>query len=798
MKKCIVLLALCFVIRNALLAQVVNDTLMHRQWQASWIAHKHEDLKSYVVLHFRKNFELTSIPEHFSINVSADNRYKLYVNGKYISNGPARSDVMHWNFETIDIAPYLHTGTNLIAAVVWNFGEDMPWAQMSSKTGFIIQGNTPLTQTVNTNNTWKVYENKAYKPLPADNKKLQTFFVVGAGEIVDGREYPWNWEQTTFDDSAWKKATVLEKGMPYGVGSGAAWYLTPRTIPRMEESKQQFYSIRKITGTNASTFSEYFIREKGSQVIPPNQHITLLIDQGNETVAYPIINTNGGKDAIITLTYAEALIDANRKKGNRNEIEDKKIIGNQDIFILNGDENIVYTPLTFRTFRYVEMDITTKDDPLTLSSFTSIYTGYPFEEKASFVCEEDKSLSDVWKIGYRTARLCAGETYYDCPYYEQLQYTGDTRIQALISLYVTGDDRLMRKAIMDYDNSMISKGLTQSRYPSNIAQIIPTFSLFWVSMIHDYHMHRKDDAFIKSFMPNIDRVLSWYEQKLDAKNGMLGPLPWWCFVDWPPQWSWNNTLQMGGVPDGVINGNSSIISFQYVYTLRQAAALHNAYGDKLKANHYSKLADNIANSAYKLCYDNAKGLVADSPSKKEYSQHAGIMAVLANGVSEKDAQKLLINTMANSSITQATYYFKFYQTLALMKTGMADKYYSTLQPWKDMVNLGLTTFAEKPEPTRSDCHAWSASPNYFLLSTICGINPSAPGFSHVEIAPAMDQLNHIAGKMPHPYGMIEVDFTKKGNQIDAVISLPKNLSGTFKWRGKKVLLKSGMQNVKLF
>jgi hypothetical protein len=88
----------------------------------------------------------------------------------------------------------------------------------------------------------------------------------------------------------------------------------------------------------------------------------------------------------------------------------------------------------------------------------------------------------------------------DCPYYEQMQYIGDTRIQALISLYVSGDDRLMRNAIEQFDDSRIPEGLTFSRYPSNIIQLYPGFSLFWVAMVHDYHRHRPDSTFTQRFL----------------------------------------------------------------------------------------------------------------------------------------------------------------------------------------------------------------------------------------------------------------------------------------------------------
>ena len=238
----------------------------------------------------------------------------------------------------------------------------------------------------------------------------------------------------------------------------------------------------------------------------------------------------------------------------------------------NGQKR-TFRPLWFRTYRYLQLTVETKGDTLVLDDLVGKFTGYPFVEKAQFTAGTsmpgastpgDTTLKTIWNVGWRTAQLCAGETYFDCPYYEQLQYTGDTRIQALISLYVTGDDRLMRKAILDYDHSRFNDGLTQSRYPSADFQVIPTFSLFWVCMIHDYWMHRQDDAFVKSMLPGIVSVLNWHEQRI-AKTGLNGPLEWWNFVDWA---DWKNAKAeiAGGVPAGARNGGSSILTLQQAYT----------------------------------------------------------------------------------------------------------------------------------------------------------------------------------------------------------------------------------------
>ena len=156
----------------------------------------------------------------------------------------------------------------------------------------------------------------------------------------------------------------------------------------------------------------------------------------------------------------------------------------------------------------------------------------------------------------------------------------------------------------------------------------------------------------------------------------------------------------------------------------------------------------------------------------------------------------LLNT---SGIGQVTFFYRFYLVQAMKRAGMANQYIEQLGPWRNMLDMGLTTFAEKPEPTRSDCHAWSASPNYDFLATICGIMPSAPGFRKVNIAPALGPLSWIKASMPHPNGMIymELQRAQPGKGIKGKIELPEKLSGTFYWEGKEIELHEGKQAIQL-
>ncbi len=762
----------------------INPLLLNNHWNAQWITHPNASVLEYGVFHFRKNFKLTDVPSEFIIHVSADNRYRLFVNGVPVSFGPARGDLANWYYESIDIAGFLKPGNNLLASVVWNFGEEKPWAQISLKTAFIVQGNQNAEQIINTDASWKVIQNNSYKPYTENTQKLGEFIVIGPGDELNAALYPWDWEEENHQDQQWPEARVLDQGHPRGVGTDINWVLTPRLIPALEQKFQRFASVRQTSGQSAP---KGFIEGKSKWTIPANQKISILFDQAVLTTGYPELNVSMGNGSQIKLVYAEALFDSLGNKGNRNIIEGKQIKGYADLFIPDGGHERIFRPLWFRTWRYLELEIETKNEPLIINDFTSEFVVYPLAEIASFNSDQE-ILNRIWNTGWRTARLCANETFYDCPYYEQLQYIGDTRIQALISLYVSGDDRLVRNALLQFDGSRFSEGLTQSRYPSASPQVIPPFSLFWVNMVHDYWTLREDPDFIKSFLPGIDSVLNWFIQRIDPDTGLLGKVEYWNFVDWTDEWPWINEKRIGGVPlGGRFDGQSSILTMQLAYALERASALNEHYGKPEQARKYKELAEKLGRGVFEKCWDESRRYLSDTPDKTDFSAHAQILGVLTNAIREADQKAIIERVLSDPNLIQPTLYFRFYLTQAMKKTGLADRYLKTLGPWKSMLDNGLSTFAEKQDPTRSDCHAWSASPNYDFLATVAGIRPASPGFKTLEMKPAFGELKFIKGQMPHPLGMILFDLKRpKNGGVQGTVTLPKGLSGTFVWKNKIV------------
>ena len=765
--------------------------------EAVWIAPPAMPADSFGVFHARRTFDLTAKPDRFIIHVSADNRYRLYVNGIQVSSGPQRSDVMHWRYETVDLAPQLRVGSNVVAAIVWNWGPHHPVGQHSVRTAFLLQGDSPREAIVNSGAGWKLARDSAYTELRVSPQDIRNAYYAAAhGEVVDGARYPWGWERTDYDDRDWftvpigaRSATVGQiqlHAVPGrgGYGDGSGWQLEPRDIPPMEESIIRFASVRRAS----LSASDGFIKRNGDLVVPANMRASILVDYAKTTNAYTVLETSGGTGATITLTYAEAAVDSAGRKGNRNDVAGRVINGIRDRFLPGGGERRRFQTLYWRSGRYVNVDVETGAEPLRIHDLHGVFTAYPFVERGHF-SSDLPWLADMWKMNWNGARIGAFETYMDTPYYEQLQYIGDTRLQALISLYVAGDDRLMRQAIAHFDQSRIPEGITASRYPSELQQLIPPFSLVYVAMVHDYYMYRDDPRYTRQYLAGIRGILAWYGRYVDD-TGMLGPMPYWNFVDWADRWQ-------RGVPAGADNGHSATISLLYAYALDRAAVLEADLGLRAVAQSYRARADSLRVATRKRAWDSTRKLFRDSPDSAAYSQQTNVLAILTDAVPVAEQRALMERVLADSTLIPASYYFGFYTLEALQKVGLGDRYIEQLAPWRAMLALGLTSAPEKPEPTRSDSHAWAAHPNYGLLATVLGVRPSSPGFRTVRIAPALGPLRKAEGRVPHPRGNIDVSLTRDGaSGLRATVSLPAGVTGRFEWNGRTAQLHAGSQQLR--
>jgi alpha-L-rhamnosidase len=788
--KWLIIIFLFAIMAFYLPAQSINPSILNKQWSAFWIAVPGAPAKDYGVYHFRKKLPLTGLPASFTVHVSGDNRYKLFVNSVLVSLGPARGDLSYWNFETVDLAPYLKTGNNIISAVVWNDGEVRPEGQISNRTAFVLQGDSEKEVAVNTNSSWKCIRNNAYKPLPGIG--YPAYYVAGPGELVDMNETVQDWMNPDLDDSQWKQAEQIgwSAASPKGISDINGWMLVPSPLPQMERRPQRFQSVRMATGIEVPAG---FPSTKVALSVPAFAHVVLLIDQSYLSNAYPTIIFSKGKNASFSIKYAEALFQSLSTdggflpKGNRDEVEGKIFKGRRDSLISNGSKHQNFTSLSWRTFRYVQLTINTKEEPLEIEDFYNTFTGYPFQLKAT-LATGNATMDKMLEIGWRTARSCAMETYMDCPYYEQLQYIGDTRIQSLVSLYNSGDDRLVCNAITQMDHSRMAEGITLSRHPSFSPQQIPTFSLWYIGMLHDYWMYRGDSSFIADKLHGARDVL-WFFSKYQQADGSLKNVPYWLYTDWVdnrPGWD-------GGAAPFGKDGCSSVLDLQLLWALQLAADMEMKIGSLSIAMEYKNKASQLQQMIRKKYWDMHARLFADTDDKDLFSQHANALAILTNTVTGPEATVLAKKILVDTSLAPASIYFKYYLHVACTQAGLGNDYLSWLGAWQQNISMGLTTWAEMPNiaGSRSDCHAWGASPNIEFFRTVLGFDSDAPGFARIKMVPHLGSLKSISGSIPHPLGTLSASYRLENGKWKIAIGLPVGTSGYLIWHGKRYVLKEG-------
>lgn len=727
----------------------------NRAWHAEWIWIE-DDLKvkpqQAECTYFRRTFRV-DVPMNCSlrVDVSADSRYQLYFNGDSVSVGPCKGDGATHHYETVDLSSRLIEGRNVIVAKVLHYPISQPFSMLlggpnsvwrSASGAFFMEGalqtaDGDILETLHTDSRWKCYRDLSFR---LDNT---TPSHIGGYERIDGRLLPHGWRRNDFDDSGWLKAVSHGKAYDPLYGRLMPWLLTPRPIPPLYETPKTFARLMKSSRNKVELDSILFTPsvedEKRPLIVRPGESFSMEVDAGELTTGYVMFSFFGGEGSNIRLVYAESYSfkkDSGKTFKAVRDDSSGEIIGDSDEYVAAGvgtdgsQQSEVYEPFSFRTFRFIRVEVQAGSTPIHIVRFHYRETGYPLELTGDFHCS-DETMRTMWEISVRTLQRCMHETYEDCPYYEQLQYTMDTRLQMLFSYHLSSDDRLARKALYDFHSSLLPSGMLQSRYPSVNPQIIPGFSLYWVLMVYDHYLHYGDKELVRMYVPTIEAVLNWFRRRVNER-GIVGPAPraYWSFVDWTAEWK-----RTAGAPTASKEGPITVYSLMYSSALQAAAKLNSSLGRNDVASEYTAQALQINQAVLQHCLSGEKGLFQDGPGLEQYSQHAQIWSVLADVVVGEDAKKLMLNTLDDPHLTQASFAMKFFLFRALMKSGLYRHSFVHWDEWRRLFQLHLTTWIEDPVSQRSDCHAWSAVPLYDFPSEILGVKPLEPGFAKISIAP---------------------------------------------------------------
>jgi hypothetical protein len=308
-------------------------------------------------------------------------------------------------------------------------------------------------------------------------------------------------------------------------------------------------------------------------------------------------------------------------------------------------------------------------------------------------------------------------------------------------------------------------------------------------MLDDLYWYRPDAHIVTENLQGTRDVLAWFFGYLQP-DGLLREPPYWNFVDWVPEGQ--------KIPTFDAHGESCVLSVELAGALRDASELERALGDPAIAASYDARLKHMREGIFERCWSSERKLLADTPDRSLFSQHANILGVLYD-VIPKGEQQDVLRRMVNDQehLMPASYYFRFYLARALEHAGLGNLYLSSLGPWRELLPMGFSTWPEMPGDSRSDSHAWSAHPTYDLLTIVGGIHPGTPGFATVKIAPELGDLKKLTVRYPHPLGEIVAHYEVAGGSLHAEITLPEGLNGTFEWHGKSHPLHGGKTNLDL-
>lgn len=737
-------------------------------WSPSWNI---EDQEYPQVMLFRKIIEVERKPVKGTIQISADTRYKLYINDELVEVGPSKGDHHIWFYDSISLLPWMKQGFNVLAVMVLRYPEDPEKGNhgmfRTPIPGLYVKGcledEEGKEYDLSANASWKCKKDKSV----SFAREEIHFAPLIIHERAQGNLEVFGWKQEKYDDSGWESAKPYAK--EYISKIKCLGNMHPRTIPFMYRKKRCFIGIMDI---KKSVYSKKhwcaFLQKQEQLIIPAGSEEIIEIDAGEEMTGYLKAVFGGGRGSTVQFLYSEAYVQegvvepANIPiKSDRIDYVNGHLHGYEDIYHVEGMGNHnmaeIYEPFWFRTFRFIKLHITTGNEPLVLCSLDYEETGYPLKVETE-VTVSDNSLKDIWEISERTLRRCMHETYEDCPFYEQLQYIMDARQQILYTYAISADDRLARKCIDDMRRAQRHDGLLNCSYPNCNVNVIPTFSIYYILMIYDHMMYFGDRDLVEEHMPTIHRILEFFDRHLSPKGyvGTIGGVnrkgEFWSFIDWAKEW--NDT---DGMPAAGLHGPLTMESLLYIYGLQHAGKLAEYVGQKENANRYFVRAQKVQEAIVRYC-TGQENMLQDSPGVEEYSQHCQVFGILTNTIDAKSQRKLLLKTVQDKNYTQCTVAMSFYLFRALEKTELykyTDQYWNV---WRKMIQNHCTTCVESEAYARSECHGWGALVLYELPSVTLGVRPAEPGYRKIRISPVSGYLTHASGKVKTPIGDVSISW----------------------------------------
>lgn len=681
-----------------------------------WIGPKNRPTTSGLYI-FKKTLNFDGC-DKVIFKLSADTRYRFFVNGNYVCEGPCQSggDVKY--YEQADVTPFIKNGANDIEVKVWhiceNFDEfifscalrnEMPafWAEWEVFKG----GDVEICET---DESWNLEIESSYRFV-----KYIAFIHPNETDGICVRNKLECTVLKEVDRFAFYSSTGCKETYP----------LKERPIPQMREYPQKSFAIVK----KGNNFTE--------------------LDAGKNVTARLQFKFFAEEKTVIKIYYSECYYkrdaDGNRYKEKRDDISGELYDVIYDSVEMNAGEK-EFQPLWWKSFRFIRIE---SDNPIRFTASYGEYY-YPIDVIGGFSTPKNE-YKEIFDVSVQTLKNCMHEVFIDCPFFEQQQYCMDSALESLFAMTISNDYRLTAKAITDIACSQDENGFLAANWPSHAPrQIITTFSIFWILMLDNYLKYSGDKNLVKKHFGVVTKIVEGFECLVDEK-GVVGKSKFWEFLDWVPEWD-----KRKGHPYTADKGAMSVYSMIFSFGLGLCSELAEAIDRLALKDYYLKRQKQLNDNIVSVYYDKERQLFKDTEFG-EYSVHTAVWSILCGIKTGEDAKEIILRAI-KEKLPRPSFSMNFFYFRALELAGVyQDFFYELMNDWRDMLALNCTTWCENKKNPRSDCHGWSAVPIYELVSCVAGIKPIGFNGDTVKIAPIkIDGIGEFSAKLPFRGGVVKV------------------------------------------
>ena len=658
-----------------------------------WIGSDHPfDLyEAYLV--FTADLTLAETPRTAILHLTADSRYRLYVNGDYIGRGPERS----WPAAmAVDARPIpLRQGANRIRVEVYSPGYShfahvhraacglLAWAE--------VDGQTALT--TNREN-WRVRRDMSWS---ASTPRVS---IYGTG--VEERDLSCALPPDA-DTSVWAQPRIVQPP------EGPIWAaLRPRTTPLLTEDLRPLTTpwrthygptLRHDDPHAAIRHALTLPQTEIPATLAKGQTALWIFDLGESRVCTALATLTASEGDVLTISYAEKLRDGDllisdpatycrmrptdrvRLAKGRNEIEG-------------------FTP---RGARYLIFQLDTTDGTTPNPAFNARLPRYPLTPP--------EQKDPIAALCQRTTLACLQDGFVDSVWRESSQWLGDVVAQSFALLAITDDPRPLRLTLEQAALGAADDGILPSVLPGDVpAYVVTDYNFSWVELLQFWHHHPKTDpTLIRDLWPTLTRLLD----RVDANtqpDGLIRSQPGRrLFLDW-------STMDRGE-PNLTYN-------LRYLHALQTAQSLSDGTGNPASPAWAQR--SEALRRAIRTTHHSAQGW-RESPNGPPACQLALAFLILT-GLAD-DAHALADTLTARSldpddgpkSPVLASPFMHHYLFLALHSLDRRQDIRAIITArWGRWVTEGRATTPENWNidfPDGSACHGFSAHPLRWLQIT---------------------------------------------------------------------------------